>query len=75
MKNIMYHSQLQNYQMLLINLTIQLLVLTTSIIKFLNIYPITLLKTLLNILNDIWITGKFPKDWSKAMIIPIAKPK
>ena len=70
----MYHSQLQNYQMLLINLTIQLLVLITFIIKFLNIYPDNALKTLLNILNDIWITGKFPKDWSKATIIPIPKP-
>ena len=36
--------------------------------------PDNALKTLLNILNDIWITGKFPKDWSKAMIIPIPKP-
>ena len=25
-------------------------------------------------MNDIWITGKFPKDWSKATIIPIPKP-
>ena len=31
------------------------------------------LETLLNILNDIWITGKFPKDWSKATNIPIPK--
>ena len=36
--------------------------------------PDNALETLLNILNDIWITGKFPKDWSKAMIIPIPKP-
>ena len=36
--------------------------------------PDNALKTLLNILNDIWITGKFPKDWSKATIIPIPKP-
>ena len=35
--------------------------------------PDNALKTLLNILNDIWITGKFPKDWSKATIIPIPK--
>ena len=28
------------------------------------------LEMLLNILNDFWITGKFPKDWSKATIIP-----
>ena len=36
--------------------------------------PDNALKTLLNILNDIWITGKFPKDWRKATIIPIPKP-
>ena len=36
--------------------------------------PNRTLEPLLNILNDIWITGKFPKDWSKAMIIPIPKP-
>ena len=36
--------------------------------------PSRTLETLLNILNDIWITGKFPKDWSKATIIPIPKP-
>ena len=36
--------------------------------------PDKALETLLNILNDIWITGKFPKDWSKATIIPIPKP-
>ena len=36
--------------------------------------PDNALETLLNILNDIWITGKFPKDWSKATIIPIPKP-
>ena len=32
--------------------------------------PNRTLETLLNILNDIWITGKFPKDESKATIIP-----
>ena len=36
--------------------------------------PSRTLETLLNILNDIWITGKFPKDLSKATIIPIPKP-
>ena len=36
--------------------------------------PNRILETLLSILNDIWITGKFPKDWSKATIIPIPKP-
>ena len=29
---------------------------------------------LLNILNKIWITGDFPPDWRKAIIIPIPKP-
>ena len=36
--------------------------------------PNRTLKTLFNILNDIWFTGKFPKDWSKATIIPTPKP-
>ena len=36
--------------------------------------PNRTLETLLHILNDIWITGKFKKDWSKATIIPIPKP-
>ena len=36
--------------------------------------PPDALETLLNILNDIWHTGKFPEDWHKAVIIPIPKP-
>ena len=36
--------------------------------------PNKALETLLNIFNQIWITGKFPKGWSKAIIIPIPKP-
>ena len=36
--------------------------------------PSKILETLLNILNIIWITRKFPKDWSKATIIPVLKP-
>ena len=36
--------------------------------------PNRTLETLSNILNDIWITGKFPKDWSKVTIIPIPIP-
>ena len=32
------------------------------------------LESLLHIFNDIWITGKFPKEWNKAIIIPIPKP-
>ena len=30
-------------------------------------------ETLLNIMNKIWRTGKFPEDWHKAIIIPIPK--
>ena len=32
------------------------------------------LKTLLDIFNDIWETGKFPESWEVATIIPIPKP-
>ena len=37
--------------------------------------PDTSFKTLLNIFNYIWTTGKFPEDWTYATIIPISKPK
>src|SRR5208282_2821711 len=36
--------------------------------------PESALDTLLNIFNDIWITGNFPSSWSAATIIPIPKP-
>ena len=36
--------------------------------------PENSLETLLNILNHIWSTGKFPKDWTYATMIPIPKP-
>ena len=36
--------------------------------------PSDALETLLNIMNDIWRTGKFPEVWHKAVIIPILKP-
>ena len=36
--------------------------------------PENSLKTLLNIFNNFWETGKFPKDWTYATIIPIPKP-
>ena len=32
------------------------------------------METLLNIMNEIWRTGKFPEDWHKAVITPIPKP-
>ena len=32
------------------------------------------LEILVNIMNEIWCTGKFPEDWHKAVIIPIPKP-
>ena len=36
--------------------------------------PSDALETLLNIMNEVWRTGKFPEDWHKAVIIPIPKP-
>ena len=36
--------------------------------------PENSLETLLNILNYIWSTGKFPEDWQYATIFPIPKP-
>ena len=36
--------------------------------------PSDALETLLNNMNEIWRTGKFPEDWHKAVIIPIPKP-
>ena len=36
--------------------------------------PSDALETLLNIMNEIWRTGKFPEDWHKAVIIPVPKP-
>ena len=36
--------------------------------------PSDALETLLNFMNEIWRTGKFPEDWHKAVIIPIPKP-
>ena len=36
--------------------------------------PSDALETLLNIMNEIWRTGKFPEEWHKAVIIPIPKP-
>ena len=36
--------------------------------------PPDTLETLLNNMNEIWRTGKFPEDWHKAVIIPLPKP-
>ena len=36
--------------------------------------PESSLLILLNILNKIWTTGRFPSGWRKAIIIPIPKP-
>ena len=36
--------------------------------------PSDALETLMNIMNEIWLTGKFPEDWHKAVIIHIPKP-
>ena len=36
--------------------------------------PDASLLLLLNIFNQIWISGNFPSDWRKAILIPIPKP-
>ena len=36
--------------------------------------PPDALKTLLNIMNEIWRTGNFPEDWYKAIIFSTPKP-
>ena len=36
--------------------------------------PSSSLLLLLNIFNKIWLSGDFPSDWRKAIIIPIPKP-
>jgi len=36
--------------------------------------PSEVLLTLLNILNDIWLTGNFPSSWRQSYVVPIAKP-
>jgi len=36
--------------------------------------PESSLLVLLNIFNKIWVSGDFPSDWRKAIIIPIPKP-
>ena len=36
--------------------------------------PSSSLLLLLNILNKIWLSGDFPSDWRKAIVIPIPKP-
>ena len=36
--------------------------------------PTSALSTLLRVFNDLWQSGDFPKSWSNATIIPIAKP-
>ena len=36
--------------------------------------PDASLLLLLNIFNKIWLSGDFPSDWRKAIVIPIPKP-
>ena len=42
--------------------------------KLLKHLPDASLLLLLNIFNKIWISGDFPSDWRKAIVIPIPKP-
>ena len=36
--------------------------------------PSKVLHTLINILNDIWLTGNFPSSWRQSYVVPVAKP-
>jgi len=36
--------------------------------------PSEVLNTLLNILNEIWLTGNFPSSWRQSYVVPIPKP-
>jgi hypothetical protein len=36
--------------------------------------PRASLRTLLELFNNIWVTGEFPPVWSQAITIPIGKP-
>jgi len=35
--------------------------------------PSEALYTLINTLNDIWITGNFPSTWHNSYVVPVAK--
>ena len=42
--------------------------------QFLKHLPLTSLSVLLDLFNDIWQSGEFPKSWREALVIPIPKP-
>ena len=42
--------------------------------QFLKHLPHTALSVLLDIINDIWVSGKLPDSWKEATVIPVPKP-
>ena len=42
--------------------------------QFIKHLPNTGLSVLLDIFNDIWVSGHFPRSWKEAIVVPIPKP-
>jgi len=76
MKIITIHSPWMNSLMLYPNLMIQLLARMMSSVHYemLKHLPNDALLILLNILNNIWASGKCPTSWCTSTVIPVPKP-
>ena len=72
MKITTIHSPWMNSLMLYPNLMIQLLARMMCTTKCLNTSLMMLCS--LNILNNIWASGKFPTSWCTSTVIPVPKP-
>ena len=42
--------------------------------QFLKHLPTNILSFLLDIFNNVWVSGEFPSSWKEALVIPIPKP-